>query len=608
MPEQTTHLRKDSIGGATLQGFGGRTLVLDEPGLFAVDVIDAPLLERIEFRRLDANRQTHLVLCDLPALRHVVLPADGAPAIVHFCASITPERVLIEGKVAEIDAAWPETQIAVRCEGAERTWDGVLLSRTSAVAHPPPLSSGLLILSGAVHAAHRELCLPGGNDCLLTDVGGLARLELDAPRQVLLRRLPDLVSVSSQASALCLQVEDAPMLERVEGVGDTFSLQRERSRSTALCIAPGWQHVRIHDPNLKSISLTGGQSVALFDCGGLEKVELPMTIEIFCHGVLPGVLPQSARFFFDESSLTRCFKRYEQGDDAQLEVITTILAKAHERSQVVLSLQRIARLCELKVPPALVWQTRRELAARHLGERPRQRGQRKGPVGPARASFRTADTRWRWHFPDDLAHQGWEADVQIWRYCQGHFSPATNYGETMARSCEDESALHSLVRLAGDTRTDAALYTLAIKALKHRLGSSRQPMSKDGLAGGLRLARLISHPSACTHTRQTVIAYLLATTPLTSYPAVLPSVLPLAPGLFRAQLMALSQKHDAWFVQRFTTPMVDGGLEAWIRHWRQQLLALALAPLETRPAYPGEAVDPTRFGAQSDTHTLGETL
>ena len=100
-------------------------------------------------------------------------------------------------------------------------------------------------------------------------------------------------------------------------------------------------------------------------------------MDVECFGALPAPLMASARFYFDESSLNTCMERFRNGETDQLSGILSILANAHEREQVVLSLQKLQELCEHGVAPDLIWQTRRELAARHRENRGKSRRARR---------------------------------------------------------------------------------------------------------------------------------------------------------------------------------------------------------------------------------------
>lgn len=240
-------------------------------------------------------------------------------------------------------------------------------------------------------------------------------MQIDTDGQVSLQRLPRLTTVHSNTDGLTLHMENTPAVERVSGSGSILNLKQPVASATRLTINGGWKHARIFSPQLTTLHFANGHSLSLHDCGALKNVEVPHGIEVDCEGALPAPLVGFAHFYFNESSLNSCMQQFMQGDLSQLDGILSVLAKAHQRSQVAVTLQKLAELCHLGVAPERVWQTRRELAARHLSYG------RKKPTGTtalAETALRKADARWHWALPQDLAPQGWEADLKIWCYCQ----------------------------------------------------------------------------------------------------------------------------------------------------------------------------------------------
>lgn len=285
-----------------------------------------------------------------------------------------------------------------------------------------------------------------------------------------------------------------------------------------------------------------------------------------------------AHFYFNESSLNSCMKQFMQGDLSQLDGILSVLAKAHQRSQLAVTLQKLAELCHLGVAPERLWQTRRELAARHLSY-----GRKKltGPTALAETVLKKADARWHWALPQDLAPQGWEADLNIWCYCQRSLPRAADYAQTIIRTCEDDTACDALVRLGGNTQAEPALFAVAIKVLEYRLRHTpARGVRVQDHTSAPRLARLLGSPHADEGSRKIVVSFILEMLPVSNLISVVPSIMHLAPGLFRSKLMALTRRSDEWFSARLQVPELGAPRAGQLQQFRQSLLKIALAPCQ----------------------------
>jgi len=452
------------------------------------------------------------------------------------------------GRVLELDAAWVQTQLAIQCLPGQAAWTGVLLGATSALAPGTP-AGALVVLSGGQHVRDETLSLGAGKDWLLTDMADVRRVLIHSAGQVRLQRLPQLVAVHGHASSLSLQLDDVPALRQVTGQGDLINLRQPTSSTAHLAahleIAEGWKHARIHSQHLRSLHFPNGRSLALHDCGRLAEVKVPLDIEIECSGALAAPLIGLGRFHFNESSLNACIEQFHAGDTSQLDGILTVLASAHHRTKLAVTLQRLAALCGPNVAPARIWAARRELAARHLGRHSRKPH---AQTQPTEAALQKADTRWHWDFAADLAPQGWEADLQIWRHCMHSVPAAAAYADTIVRAPEDEAGREALVRVAGSSQADAVLFQLAVAMLDHRLGHAGSTAPDgSGYGSAQRLGRLLGSVFTDAHARNVITSTLCETLPLHELVEAVPSLMHLAPGLFRSKLMALSAKPERWF-------------------------------------------------------------
>jgi len=588
MTSYQNYITRDTAGGASIVNFPGAVLEIDEPDVFALDILDAPNLESIHLKRLKSLKRPHLVLSNLPKLTRVALPSGHPGAIVHFHCEEQPEPFVIAGAISEFDGAWENVRTRFEASPQRQHWSRLVFC-TPDMGIAEPAGQGLVIITGNMPANSDQLTLEANNDWLIANTAGLRHVQINTSGKVMLQQVPNLRTANSSGHGLTLDVYDAPSLKRLAGAGNRFVLYQKQS-ARELTIADNWQHARIHSKTLETLNFQNGTSLALHHCNGLAKVNLALGMDVQCFGALPTPLMAKARFFFDESSLNTCMDRFKNGEGNQLAGILTILANAHEREQVVLSLQKIRELCDLGVAPELVWQTRRELAARHRNNR----GKNKGAKRPFNeAAVAKADLYWHWKFPEDLAPQGWEADLAIWHHCQSTVRAAADYGDNIALTCSDDVALETLLRMASDDHRDNALFHLAIRCMSEYVSrdedfllSRNRSQQRDPT---LRIVRLLIGSRASQEDKRTVIGFLCDILPLETLVRSVPPIVHLSPGLFRSQLMSLARKPDGWFAARI------GRLPFFrqddkVSEYRQQLMQIALAPC-TREDEEDEAIE-----------------
>ncbi|MFO7530368.1 MAG: hypothetical protein R6W86_16485 [Marinobacter sp.] len=97
MTNRNYNLTADSAGGGCIQGFTGVELVIDEPSLYALDILEAPRLETITIKNLASGKPPHLVLGNLTALRQVKLPGSHPGAVIHLHSHSAPAPLEISG-------------------------------------------------------------------------------------------------------------------------------------------------------------------------------------------------------------------------------------------------------------------------------------------------------------------------------------------------------------------------------------------------------------------------------------------------------------------------------------------------------------------------------
>ncbi len=577
MKSYSTYITRDTAGGAGLIHFPGKILEVDEPDVFALDIINAPNLEVIHLKRLKPHTRPHLVLSNLPKLQRIILPSGNPGAIVHFNSEKAPRPFVIAGMVSEIDAAWENTQLRLESAPDHHQWSRVICCQLDDDI-PEPAGNGLIILSGNMPTNQDQLILGPDNDWLLTNIAGLRHVQINTRGKAVLQQIPDLRTVNSSGHGVTLNISQAPLLTRVSGVGERFTLHQTKQTGPELTIADQWQHARIHSSRLQTLRFPNGSSLALHHCNALQNVEVPLTTDVECFGALPASLLHSARFYFDESSLNASFEHLKHGDTSELPGVLSILANAYEREQVVLSLQKLHALCEMGVAADLIWNARRELATRHRDNRARNKRSNR-PFNEA--AMAKADLFWHWKFPEDLAPQGWEADLKIWEHCHPTVPAAANYGEIIACTCCDDEALNTLIRLAGNTLGDTDVFRLTLRCMEEYLLKDEDFLLNRNRSQNrdptMRLVKLLIGPRAGSEGERTIIAFLCNILPLATLVKSIPPIVHLCPGVFRSQLIALARKPEAWFRAR-TESLAFYQRGRKLEEYRQRLMQIALAP------------------------------
>lgn len=576
--------KMDSVGGCSIVGFQGETLTIRDDALYALDVLDAPNLVTLQLARLKADQAPHLLIDNAPNLRHIVLPPEGAGAVIHLNCNQAVHELTIEGPVGEIDAAWPGVQFRQEASTHRKNWNRVTVYGADQM-HRHSADGGLMIVTGVMPTATEHLRLDACCDWLLTDIDGVSHLQITGTGSVSVDQLPSLRTLFSDNSNLQLSLTRTPRLKRISGCGELVTVRQSEWEHRELTIDGRWKHAKIASDRLEKLTYKDGRSLTVYHCSRLKVANLALGMDIECHGALPAPLAESARFFFDEATLHHNIEALRAGDKSVLPVTLRVLSGAHEPAQVVQCLQQLAELCALGIAPEKIWACRRELSARHRNARSRRKARGLRPLN--QTALAKADFNWHWHLPEDLAPQGWEADLDVWLYCQHSVFAAAEFGEVMAHTCQAPEALDTLIRKAGLVDQDKAVKALALQAIEHYVRKDADYMlgrhgrgSNDPIK---RLARLFHDERTTAAQRRALIEFLCNVPDLDRLLASVPELLSLAPGLVRAELMKLSRKRERWFIPRIpslrlhrTQPTVD--------RYRSKLKQAALASAVSRPA------------------------
>lgn len=578
------HSEMDSVGGCTVRGFTGEALEISDDNLFAFDILDCPNLTTLRIEKTQAGKAPHLLLQNVPNLRSIALPANRPSAVIHLNLGRAPKGLIIEGAVGEIDGAWPGVQFREQASNHQKNWARVAI-RMAGENNAVRTSEGLVIVTGPVRPETEHLCLSDHCDWLLTDIDGVSHLQITGTGSVTVDQLPDLRTLFSDNSNLQLSLTRTPRLKRIAGRGELVTVRQSEWENRELTIDGRWKHAKLASDRLERLTYKDGRSLTVYHCSRLKVANLALGMDIECHGALPAPLAESARFFFDEATLHHNIEALRAGDDSVLPVTLRVLSGAHEPAQVVQCLQQLAELCALGIAPEKIWACRRELSARHRNARSRRKTRGLRPLN--QAALAKADFNWHWHLPEDLAPQGWEADLDVWLYCQHSVFAAAEFGDVMVHTCQAPEALDTLIRKAGLSDQDKAVKSLALQAIEHYVRKNADYMlgrhgrgSNDPIK---RLARLFHDERTTAAQRRALVEFLCNVLDLDRLLASVPELLALAPGLVRAELMKLSRKRERWFIPRIpslrlhrTQPTVD--------RYRSKLKQAALASAVSRPA------------------------
>ncbi|CAM3958266.1 hypothetical protein VRRI112168_07715 [Vreelandella rituensis] len=597
----------DGNGGVALHGrcgnaLAGRALVINEPGLRALDLIEADHLEVLDLRGCESPQPLHLMLLNVPKLREIRLPLSQSGAVIHLSAEETPRSLTLHGPVSEMDAAWPGGSF--RIEAPKRPWKDVSL--LGADADPTALSnareSGLTIALDN-HALSAAVSLSGPTDWLVVNAHSLRDLTLTGSGRVQVQGASGLCCVNV-LNGHTLHLEDTQALTTVSGVGRDLVV---KGKLRELTVQGRWEQVQLHAPRLSAMTLAQGKRLTLYHCRRLTTVALPNGIEVDCHGSVPPSLLGQARFYVDEATVTQTLERLLEGEIELLPILLEVLSRRSAPLGTLHSLLALKQLAELGFDPDGIWACRRELSAHHLQGK---QGSHRNHKAKLRALAR-ADLNWRWNFPQDRVEEGWQADLVIWEICQGHNDTANGYIDSMLKGCEQEETLKRLIAYATRSQATPAVLTLMLQAMqwwisgpKGNSSETERLMEKES-----RLLRRLVATFKREHLqdtqRQQILAFITQTAPISALPTLLTSLMPHRPGMVRAQVMHMSRAPDEWFERRLRKfPL---GVRRRhprpkppnprIQALRSQFVQLALMPATAMPVKPG---DTTRLLADID--------
>lgn len=561
-------LSPDATGGCRLESVRDTELTLGDPRLKALDLVQAPELARLRISKQATDSPLHLMLEATPALTRLELPHSSHGAILHLTGTDAIRELVIDGPVAQIDANWQSARFLMERDPHQSPWQRVRVVTPAQVEVLTP-GQGLVIVVGQGDEQTNHLRLQEGDDWLVLGGERIQHVQISSPGRVCLQNMPALTTLNGNAGEATVEVTDAPRLKRVSGAGRHITLRQTGPASPSLTIADAWAEATLRCPQLEELHFPNAQALTLYDCHRLNSVELPLGVPTECHGSVPDSLLTSSRLFMDESTLKRHLEAVHQGDHNQVRTLLHVLSHRYKREEVVTALRSLQSLCEADVNPDSLWCARQELLARQL-KLPR----RKRSLELTRGEFARAAKRWEWRLPEDLAQEGLQADLAIWRYCRQHSEPARRYASVLGNQCRSLSHLAALVTNA--MRPDAGPIDQQIMAgaLHHTAETplSRQlSASSEGRALARRLEWLIEADRINERTRKAVMELLITGLSVPRLVATFQRLLTHQPKEARTCAMRLAHASDQWIQLNF-------GMDTDPASIRSHFLQLALSP------------------------------
>ncbi|TDT44562.1 hypothetical protein DES49_0673 [Halospina denitrificans] len=563
----------DASGGCRLQDWHERELRLGHPRLKALDLVRAPELTTLRITQKAEHAPLHLMLQATPALTRIELPECDSGAVLHLADAKRPADLHIEGAVAQVDADWQTTRFLMERDGGTRPWQRVRVVAPTDVEGLSP-GAGLVIVIGHEGDETEKLRLEEGDDWLVLGGDQLQHIQINTAGRVRIQNAPALTAITGNAEQTVLDVSDARRLEYVSGVGQHITLRQQGPSTRRLTIAGAWAEATLRCPQLEELHFPQAKALTLYYCERLKVVELPLGVPTECHGSVPDSLLASSRLFMDESTLSRHLEAVHAGDHSQVNVLLRVLAHRHKRGEVVSALRALRSLCEAGVDPAEVWSVRQELLARQL-----KRSKRKKSLGLTKGEYARATKRWDWTLPDDLAQEGLQADLAIWRSCRVHCDEARDYSSVLGNQCRSLPCLSALVTngiRAEAEPIDHQIMTRALQGMAEAPLSRELSQSAEGRALARRLEWLVQTDRIDDRTHKAILDLMTAGLTVSKLAELFERLLARQPKEIRMRAIRLAYASDQWIQETF-------GIVANPRRVRSRFLQMALTP---EPASP----------------------
>jgi len=425
----------DAGGGAAASAPASTRLTITLPSLQALDLRDSPHLHTLDLR--GAAPGVHVSVVGCPALRLLQLPSRGG-AHVHIDSGSRPPELRIEGALAQLDACWADRSFLAQA-APDEAWMGACVTGVADVEAARNGTDGhlLVLVDDAATAAKLDLAAagtpkavvvvgPGGVRELAGPTAALSRLEVTAADRLTSIVLPGTVGqlVVSRSPALS-------QLQAAQGCG-TVRLHDGTGARAGLQIDLQCDTLVIADSRIRRLVLTHPASVQLLRCQALNDVTLPDGCRVECEGHVPPPLLGVSVLFASEALLGQLVRRHAAGDADAWPQLQALVPHACAPRFAPAALKALQAVRMAGANAAEVWHARRQLNLRNTQGKAGHASRQAQPAPPS-ADPALADRTWRWRFGDDLALDGWRADLALWQACC-HLPGLDGYARRMAQA------------------------------------------------------------------------------------------------------------------------------------------------------------------------------
>jgi hypothetical protein len=434
----TTTVAIDGLGGVLLAVQPGISSVrLSSPRLRFVDIVSGPDLRVLDL--VDTAPGMHLTVNEAPRLAEIAVPSEGAGLTLHLCQLSGAPQVRVTGAVAQIDVAWwspaplggppsvdTKPQTALVAGGRHNTEPG----HDAYIGPYPsvwPDVEWVMLLGGAYPVT---LQVPDDVRCQtlsVQDGGPLTTLEVGLPLAALeLRACPNLSALTMLRPTCKVRVADCRALAEVRGSGQVLTVG-QNSGAAALTVSGSWHVLNLSASSVRELVAPAIVEVNLTLCSVLRKVVMLAGSRLQVAQV-PYLQEISgpARVAVDPRSALGALREAVKCDHDLREALFADIRLVRGTNQLLRALLVLAELARAGVDAGRIWDARMDLLQRSRTD------------------------RWLWRLPDDLADDGWSADVRLWLYCRSQHPPARLWQMHFEREFQPE-------HLAAIARTLAAV-------------------------------------------------------------------------------------------------------------------------------------------------------
>jgi hypothetical protein len=285
----------------------------------------------------------------------------------------------------------------------------------------------------------------------LNQFTGLQAVELHAPvESVLISNAENLGSVLCSEAVGRLKIDSASLAAK------------------ELIVQASYQSLQLTN-SAKSLEVVGDCSspVVLEWCGELTTVRLPAGAAVRCVGCAPdGLAPNAVDYYVNENILQVLLDRIEQGDHTDWKKLRRLLPCCARGTRLKAALATLARLGQLGIPQAEIWETRLCLNLRNR----HPNVELTDSLSPSQRQ--KVSKAYEWIMPKDLFNECWREEWNILETTFATWS-VTPYAKVICRSvAENDVALNHLQAKLGlrTTMTENAK-RIALLVLEHSQGA-----------------------------------------------------------------------------------------------------------------------------------------